>query len=82
MDLFHVRRDNHKPQADRVPGALPALWRYHVPDLEIALPADAKGVGALIKMGCRNVLDLQVSGTMCVHIARRTPTEVARHGRI
>ena len=47
MDLLHVRRDNHKPQADPLPGALPGLWRHHVRDLEVALPADAQGLGAL-----------------------------------
>lgn len=82
MDLFHVRRDNHKLQADSLPGALLALWRHHVRDLEVALPADAKRVGALTKTGGRNVLDLQASGTMCVHIVRRALTEVARHCRI
>ena len=49
MDLFHLRRDNHKPQTDPLPGALPALSRHHVRDLEIALPGDAKGLGALTK---------------------------------
>jgi hypothetical protein len=51
MDLFHVRGDNHKPQADPLPGALPALWRHNVPDLAAALPGNAKGFGALRKTG-------------------------------
>jgi hypothetical protein len=49
MDLFHVRGDNHKPQTDSMPGALPALWRHNVRDLEVALRGDAKGLGALTK---------------------------------
>jgi hypothetical protein len=49
MDLFHVRRDNHKPQADFLPGALLALSRHHVPDLEVALRRDAKGLEARVR---------------------------------
>lgn len=51
MDLFHVRRDNHKPQSGPLPGALLALWRHNVRDLEVALPGDAEGLGALTKTG-------------------------------
>jgi hypothetical protein len=49
MDLLHVRRDDHSPQTDALPGALWTLWRHHVPDLEVAVPRDAKGFGALTK---------------------------------
>jgi hypothetical protein len=47
MDLFHVRGDDRTPQADPVPGALPALWRQNVPDVEVALSSGAEGLGAL-----------------------------------
>jgi hypothetical protein len=49
MDLLHVRGDNHQPQTDPLPGALPALPRHHVPDLAASLPGGAKGLGALGK---------------------------------
>jgi len=50
MDLLHVRRDDHSRQTDALPGALWALWRHHVPDLEVAVPRDAKGFGALTQL--------------------------------
>src|SRR5262250_198979 len=54
MDLLHVRRDDDKPQADRVPGALLALPRHHVPDLEVALPGAAKNLEALKRQASRS----------------------------
>jgi hypothetical protein len=47
MDLFHVRGDDHKPQADPLPSALPALSRHDVPDVAVAVPSGAEGLAAL-----------------------------------
>jgi hypothetical protein len=47
MDLFHVRGDDHRPPTNPLPGALLGLWRHYVPDLEVTLPGDAKGLQAL-----------------------------------
>jgi len=47
VDLFHVRRGDHQPQAHVLSGTLLALRRHCVRDLEAALPGAAKGIGAL-----------------------------------
>jgi hypothetical protein len=47
MDLFHMRRRDHKPQTYSLPSALLALRRHNVPDMEIALPGDTTGFGTL-----------------------------------
>jgi hypothetical protein len=51
MDLFHVRRNDDKPQTDPLPRALLALPRHNVRDLEDALLGGAKGLGALKRTG-------------------------------
>jgi hypothetical protein len=48
VDLLHVRRDDHKPQTDPLPGALQSLPRHNVRNLEVAVGARAEGLGALI----------------------------------
>ena len=46
---FTCGRDDHKRRTDPLPGALLALRRHNVRDLEVAVPGDAKGFGALTK---------------------------------
>jgi hypothetical protein len=86
MDLLHVRRGNHQPQTDPLPGALPALWRYNVRDLELALPADEKGLGALTRtddLPCATGLPLpgMLAGPLAGAALRRHTSGTVPSGR-
>jgi hypothetical protein len=61
MDLLHVRRDDHNPQTDPLPGALPALWRHNVRDLEVAVSGDTKGLARIAPTGWQGTVGPTVS---------------------
>ena len=61
MDLLHVRRDDHNPQTHPLPGALLALSRHNVRNLEVAVSGDTKGLARIVLTGWQAVVGPTVS---------------------